>query len=77
MIRRRVAQQLPIDSWQEDGLHFFVFQLAPAEDGLAVFLMHPDSTKPISAVQVAPLPGGEASVTDLLDPERSYVAPVR
>ncbi|HEV8632805.1 MAG TPA: hypothetical protein VG370_00990 [Chloroflexota bacterium] len=69
---------MPVDSWQEDGLHFFVFALAVPEDARAVFLVHRDATRPISAVVVAPRQDDEqAEVTDLRDPDRSYTAPVR
>jgi len=83
VVRRRVAQPLPTDSWQEDGLHFFVFELqrrddlktAPAEPPLAVFAMHPEATRPISAVVVTP-DDDRADVSDLRDPERTYSAPM-
>ena len=79
-----------IDSWQEDGLHFFVFQLAPVqralnghgydaepEPPLAVFAMQPGSSSPVSAVVVTPLPGSaEAEIRDLREPESFYVAPI-
>ena len=52
-LRPRLAGEAPhpaVDSWLDDGFHFFVFQLA-AENGnasadgvaLAVFAMHPSS----------------------------------
>jgi hypothetical protein len=84
-IRRRTASPRAVDSWQDEGLHFFVFQLMPAEgDALvpddppvAVFTMHPDEAAPLAAVIVTPQPGGsEATITDLRAPERSYTAPL-
>jgi hypothetical protein len=75
LVRRRVAQQLPIDSWREGDLHFFVFVLAEPPDARAVFLMHPTATRPISAVVVDGPDGQPAAVTDLRDPTRSYTAP--
>ena len=87
-VARRVTSARLLDSWQEDGLHFFVFPLAPvaaaangheagAEPPLAVFAMHPESSGPVSAVLVTPLPGGaEAEIRDLREPETLYVAPV-
>jgi hypothetical protein len=87
-IRDRVANDQLHDSWQENGLHFFVFELhrdTQAEPGdashleppVAVFVMHPESSEPVSAVVVTPLPGGvEAEVRDLREPDSTYVAPV-
>jgi hypothetical protein len=83
-IRPRVADLKPIDAWQEDGFHFFVFQLRPVgiveqslpEAPVAVFVMHPESAAAISAVVVTPNPGGEhAQVTDLRNPGNVYTAP--
>ena len=83
-IRPRVADLKPIDAWQEDGFHFFVFQLRPVDvvehslpgPPVAVFVMHPERTTPISAIVVTPTPGGErAEVTDLRHPDQRYSAP--
>src|SRR5947207_2890597 len=65
-IRRRVADHHHLDSWQEDGLHFFVFLLrpavaagaSPADSPVAVFTMHPEYTAPVAAVVVTPSPDG-------------------
>jgi glycosyltransferase involved in cell wall biosynthesis len=81
-IRDRVSDTRPMDSWQQDGLHFFVFVLRAAEpvavDGpTAVFTMHPDLSEPVSAVMVTPRPGGaEAEVKDLRNLEVVYAAPI-
>jgi hypothetical protein len=87
-IRDRVVNDQFHDSWQEDSLHFFVFELlretrgepgdqSHLEPPVAVFVMHPESSEPVSAVVVTPLPGGaEAEVRDLREPDSSYVAPV-
>lgn len=86
-VRGRLVGDEFLDSWKEDGLHFFVFSLsAPqgaeqgtrTEDGpLAVFAMHPASSSPVSAVVVAPRPGGaEAEIRDLRSPGTVTVAPV-
>ena len=87
-IRRRVANHHHLDSWEEDGLHFFVFQLHPAEGAeangaraaeapVAVFAMHPEQTAPVSAVVVTPGPGGaEAEIRDLREPDSAYTVPV-
>jgi hypothetical protein len=77
-IRHRVANPKAIDAWQEDGFHFFVFQLraadcagaSPAEAPVAVFAMHPEASAPISAVVVTPNPNGEtAEIMNLRAPE--------
>ena len=84
-IRRRVASPRPVDSWFDQELHFFVFQLQcangagrnGAEPPVAVFTMHPEAPEPISAVLITPNPNGaEAEVTDLRVPERVYSAPL-
>ena len=88
-LRPRLAGKAPhpvIDSWLDDGFHFFVFQLAENEhpDGatagsvaLAVFAMHPDQQEPVSAVTVVPTEtGGHAQITDVRDPSSSYIAPL-
>jgi hypothetical protein len=82
-VRRRVAEHLPADAWQQEGFHFFVFPLrpadgaetAPVEPPLAVFAMHPDAKDPISAVVVTTGPDG-VEVQDLREPERSYTMPI-
>ncbi len=89
-IRPRVAELKPADAWQEEGLHFFVFQLLPleamdnedsrstAEPPMAVFAMHPEVPTPVSAVVVTPsTTGEEAQVIDLRRPESAYTAPYR
>jgi len=86
-IRARLSREEFLDSWTEDGLHFFVFALLAAEgaehgngeeeEPVAVFAMHPSSKSPFSAVVVAPRPGGmEAEIRDLRSPETVHVAPV-
>lgn len=86
-MRKRLAGKAPhpvVDSWLDDGFHFFVFQLdaetneAYAEQiALAVFAMHPDQREPVSAVTVVPTPDGRyARITDVRDPDNSYVAPL-
>jgi hypothetical protein len=82
-VRRRVAEHLPTDAWQQEGFHFFVFALRPAdgaaapsaEPPLAVFAMHPDQKDPVSAVVVTAGPDG-TEVRDLREPERAYTIPV-
>jgi len=82
-IRPRVASPRAVDSWQDEGVHFFVFQLNPVEGAAAVpddppvvvFAMHPEEPAPVSAVVVTPKPGGEeAEVVDLRQPGSAYTA---
>jgi hypothetical protein len=84
-IQSRLAKRLPTDSWQEEGAHFFAFELLPAdgsspnghEPPVAVFAMRSSEPVPISAVIVTPTADGEqAEVVDLRDPGSSYVAPI-
>jgi hypothetical protein len=86
-LRPRLAGKPPhpvYDSWLDDGFHFFVFQLRNEDSradteaiALAVFAMHPDQREPASAVTVASTETGRhARITDLRDPESSYVAPL-
>ena len=83
-IRKRVADLRPVDSWQEDQFHFFVFALrleenAPAtpEPPLAVFAMQWESTEPVSAVVVtASSDGVQAEVRSLREPGTVYLMPL-
>lgn len=68
----RLAYPEPADAWQEDGLHFFAFELRSPESGangqpsLAVFAMQPEEHTPVSAVIVASgMHGEEAQITNL------------
>ena len=79
-IRKRVADLRPVDSWQEDQVHFFVYALRPEESApatpeppLAVFAMHRGSTEPVSAVIVMASPDGvQAEVRSLREPDTVY-----
>src|SRR5262249_14969832 len=82
-IRPRVASPRAVDSWPDEGVHFFVFRLNPVEGAAAapddppvvVFAMHPEELAPVSAVVVTPKPGGEeAEVVDLREPRSAYTA---
>ena len=84
-IRPRIANPKAIDSWQEEGLHFFVFELKstngatvhPSDLPVAVFTMHPAEVAPVSVVVVTPSPdGAEAEVVDLRQPDSAYTAPL-
>lgn len=79
------APHRPVDSWQEDGFHFFVFALTanglnPAdvsnETPVAVFAMHHDVGEPVSGVTVTPRADGTAEVRSLRDPDVTYSAPL-
>ena len=84
-IAARLGSARLFDSWQEDDLHFFVFPVQPAataangqaaerEGPVAVFIMHPASPAPVSAVIVTPGPdGAEPEIQDLRSPERGTV----
>ena len=73
VIRPRVVDPRPADAWQQDGLHFFVFELrpidatgtAPPDPPVAVFAMRPEPGEPVSAVVVTPRPFEEPEVTPL------------
>jgi hypothetical protein len=86
-LRPQLAGKAPhpvLDSWLDDGFHFFVFALRDEGSragteavALAVFAMHPDQREPVSAVTVVSTETGRhARITDLRDPESSYVAPL-
>jgi hypothetical protein len=74
LIRSRVANLKPTDSWEQDGLRFFTFalrspdeQTLPAEPDTVVFAMNAESAQLVSAVVVATR-GNEAapSITSLV-----------
>ena len=84
----RLHSDVPLDTWEEDALHFFVFQLRPADGGgiehaagsetpVAVFIMTSASDAPISAVVVTPGPdGAEPEVQDLRTADEAESAAV-
>src|SRR5947208_2031598 len=57
-IRPQVADLKPLDAWQEDGVHYFVFALRPEVDDtsapLALFSMASGDTTPMSAMLITP-----------------------
>lgn len=84
-LQDRIASPLPIDAWEEEGLHFFVFQLhgtdsmggSQAEAPVAVFTLRPDEAESISVVTVSPgQDGEEALITNVGAPEMSYTVPL-
>jgi len=78
----RVTDAHPTDAWQEDELHFFVFQLETeareaADPPLAVFVATSNPRELVSAVMVNPYVDGEtAEVIDIREPGSSYAAPL-
>ena len=75
-MRPRLSSPAPFDSWEDEGLHYFVFQMKPeagaaagAEPSVALFTMRRNETDPAGALVVALDPGGdEAVLTDLRQP---------
>jgi hypothetical protein len=79
------APHHPVDSWQEDGFHFFVFAVTANgvnlstttnQTPVAVFAMHHDVGEPVSGVIVTPREDGTAEVRSLRDPDVTYSAPL-
>ena len=79
-LRRRVADPKPLDAWQVDQLHYFVFELRPVRgaDGLdatpvALFVMASNGRAPTSVLLVGPgREAGKAQVTDLRRPDAPF-----
>jgi hypothetical protein len=79
-VRPRVAQLKPIDAWQDEGLHYFVFELKPdpqepegTPPPIVVFTMHPEMPRPVAGVIVAPTADGkDARITNLTEPDNPY-----
>lgn len=85
MIHPRLADIHPLDHWQQDGLHYFVFPLRMTDGRLVsiddapvvVFTMHPEAIAPISVVVVTlSADGGDAEVVNLRHPDDSYTKPL-
>ncbi len=82
-IRSRIADHHLLDSWQDEGVHFFVYLLhgeaeveAGAESPVVVFAMHPEAKELVSAVTVTPgRGGGDAKIEDLRESGNTYTAP--
>jgi hypothetical protein len=73
-IRRRGADPKPVDAWQLDCLHYFVFKLPPtqrtAEGPFAMFTMRWEDNGPVSVIVVTPEPGEDrVEVIDVRQPE--------
>lgn len=80
-IRKRVADPKPIDAWQFNGAHYFLFSLR-ADDGrpdgvsqqVAMFQMRWDLDDPASALLVTPSDEGTAAlVVNLRAPEQVHI----
>lgn len=82
--RRRVADLKPVDAWQVNMLHYFVFQPRPPEEtpaeaaaAFARFTLLWEENEPGSAVVITPIPGGEqAEVMSLREPGATHTVPL-
>jgi hypothetical protein len=73
-MRRRGAAPKPVDAWQSNSLHYFVFKLRPtqraAEGPFALFTMRWEDNGPVSAVVITVDPGeNRVEVVDVRQPE--------
>jgi hypothetical protein len=83
-VRPRLASPTPFDSWEDEGLHYFVFQMQPedaavvgAEPPVAMFTMRRDDTVPAGVLVIALAPEGDAAlVTDLRHPTQAQRVPL-
>lgn len=80
--RKQMTSEQPLDTWQDEGAHFFVFELKPDETldftpldpAVAVFVMTAESGELLSAVSVTPsLDGSEAVIDDLRRQESGWL----
>lgn len=85
LLRRRVVNRKPVDAWQLDGEHYFVFELLPAENGaaattatsFALFKMRWEDNGPVAALIVTPSPdGAHAEVRDARQPDSVHLVPL-
>jgi len=78
-IRRRVADPKPVDAWQADMVHYFLFQLRPLEDVIpyALFTMRWEDNGPVSALVITPdTEGKQAEVVNLSQPGSVQTVPL-
>jgi hypothetical protein len=83
-MRPRLAGPAPVDSWEDEGLHYFVFQMKPedgaaegAEPPVAMFTMRRDEADPAGVLVITLGPGGDhAVVTDLRHPDQTQHVPL-
>jgi hypothetical protein len=73
-IRCRGADPKPVDAWQSNALHYFVFKLhsadGAAEVSFALLTMRWEDNGPVSAVLITPDPGeNRVEVVDVRQPE--------
>jgi hypothetical protein len=78
-IRGRVAALKPLDAWQLNAFHYFVFALrrgddAPADTGnpVALFAMNGETRPAFALVFTPDADGGQADVQDLRNPGPSF-----
>lgn len=74
-IRSRVATPTPVDAWQFDGEHYFVFELRPENDAVtfALFKMRWEDNGPLSALLITPTADGKhAEVRDVRRPDKVH-----
>jgi len=75
-----VANPKPVDAWQANMVHYFLFELRPGGDApattevpFALFTMAWEYDGPVSALVITPEAGGEqAEVVNLRQPESIY-----
>jgi len=83
-IRKRVAHPKPVDAWQANLLHYFVFQLNPADDApagagapYALFSMSYEYDGPAKALVITPnINGTHVQVENLLQPGAVQTVPL-
>jgi hypothetical protein len=84
-IRKRVANPKPLDAWQANLIHYFVFQLKPAADAqadadapFALFSMSFDYDGPAKALVITPDASGTyVQVENLLHPGVVQTVPLK
>ena len=81
-LRKRVANPKPIDAWQDNTEHFFVFELRPIENAtgrasFALFKMRWENDGPVLAVTVTPIADGkQAEVRSIAQPSNVHLVPL-
>ena len=76
-IRKRVANPKPVDAWQANTVHYFLFELRPLKEApesavvpVALFTMQWEYDGPVMALVITPNANGEqAEVVNLRQPE--------
>lgn len=83
LIRRRVVHPKPLDAWQLNCEHYFVFELRPEKGGaatttattFALFKMRWQDNGPASAYTPSP-DGKHTEVSDVRQPDKVHVVPL-